>query len=146
MTALSLIILTEGFRPNYESSITPLSYKGKAYDDKESKHETFIGIARNDLSIITELDFEQPRVLYHKVMDQTARDHLIDNLAEHMKGIKDKKIAARQLSVFAAVDQGFSNALAQKLGVSTVEPLEVMRAEAAHQVKHNIGLDAQDYS
>ncbi|VDB95626.1 unnamed protein product [Peniophora sp. CBMAI 1063] len=133
----------QGPRPNYQSSIAPLSYKGKTYDDKEIKHETFVGLARAELSTITELDFEQPRALYHKAMDQTAREHLVHNLAVHMKAIRDPKVTARQLSVFAAVDQGFSDALAKQLGVNTVKPLQPAPADAFRQVKHNIGLASQ---
>ena len=142
----ALTFNAEGPRPNYQSSIAPLTYKGRVYDDKQIKHETFIGLARHELSTITELDFEQPRALYHKAMDQTAREHLVHNLAVHMKGIKDQKIAARQLSVFAAVDQGFSDALAKQLGISTVKPLQPAPADAFRQVKLNIGLASQGQS
>ncbi|VDB85163.1 unnamed protein product [Peniophora sp. CBMAI 1063] len=133
----------QGARPNYQSSLSPLSYPGKACDAKELKHETLTGVARNDLSVVTELDFEQPRVLYQKVMDQMAREHLVDNLAGHMKNIKEKKIASRQLSVFAAVDQGFADELAAKLGLDSVGPLQVAPAAAMHQVKHGIDTAAR---
>lgn len=42
------------------------------------------------------VDFEQPRALYQKAMDDTAREHLISNLAGHLGGVKTKAIKERQ--------------------------------------------------
>ena len=42
----------QGNRPNYQSSIQPLSYKAKVYESVE--HEVFLGTAQADLSEITE--------------------------------------------------------------------------------------------
>ena len=42
----------QGPRPNYQSSIAPLSYKAKPYENVE--HEVFLGTAQADLSEITE--------------------------------------------------------------------------------------------
>lgn len=45
----------QGNRPNYQSSILPLSYKAKPY--KDAKHEQFLGHALADLTFITECTF-----------------------------------------------------------------------------------------
>ena len=42
----------QGPRPNYQSSIAPLTYKPKPYED--AQHEIFLGTAQADLSEITE--------------------------------------------------------------------------------------------
>lgn len=86
--------VSQGARPNYQSSIQPLTYKKKAYAG--AKHEAFLGHALADLSYITELDFEQPRALYQKAMDETARQHLVSNVAGHIKAVKSKEVLNRQ--------------------------------------------------
>ena len=42
----------QGARPNYQSSIVPLQYKAKAYENVQ--HEIWLGAAQADLSEITE--------------------------------------------------------------------------------------------
>ncbi|KAI0319685.1 catalase [Amylostereum chailletii] len=129
----------QGSRPNYQSSMAPLSYRPKPYDGKEAVHETWIGNARAELSVVSGLDFEQARILYSKVLDQTARDSVIRNVADHMKNVRSAEIKTRQLSVFAAVDQGLSDAVAHALGIPTVAPLEVLPASELPRFKTNIG-------
>ena len=51
----------QGPRPNYQSSIAPLSYKAKPYENVE--HEIFLGAAQADLSEITERMFT-PAIIY----------------------------------------------------------------------------------
>ena len=47
-----MIITYQGTCPNYQSSIQPLTYKKKPYEDV--KHEAFLGHAQADLSEMTE--------------------------------------------------------------------------------------------
>lgn len=126
----------QGSRPNYQSSIQPLTYKSRAYST--AKHEQFIGALVADLSEVTELDFEQPRALYQKVLGEKGRAALIHNLSVHMKGIKSKTILERQLSVWAAVDQTLADGISKTLGVPTVKPLQVKKASEAVQFKANV--------
>lgn len=42
------------------------------------------------------VDFEQPRALVTKVMDATARAHLVENLAGHLGGVQTAAIKERQ--------------------------------------------------
>ncbi|KAH9026977.1 catalase [Lactarius hengduanensis] len=109
--------VSQGARPNYQSTISPLSYREKPYSGTHHKHEVWAGHARAYLSEISELDFEQPRQLYTK-----------SNIAGHLGGVKSAEIKARQLSVFAAVDQGLSDAIAKAIGAPTVQPLKVAPA------------------
>ena len=112
----------QGSRPNYQSSIAPLTYirnkatlTGNAGSDNEriAKHETWVGGAFLDLSEVTErqfsctqnvylvtddrgiVDFEQPRALYQKVMGDVDRDHLVSNIASSLGGVKNAEIKAR---------------------------------------------------
>ncbi|KAL5504825.1 hypothetical protein ACEPAH_7488 [Sanghuangporus vaninii] len=130
-----MAFVNQGARPNYQSSIQPLTYKKKPYHD--AKHERFLGHAQADLSEITELDFEQPRALYQKVMDDTQREHFVHNVAVHIKNCKSKEVIARQLSVFAAVDQSLSDRIAKAIGAPTAQPLKVKPAAEAVGYKLN---------
>jgi catalase len=109
----------QGARPNYQSSITPLTYlnnKGSAHgaprdQEREATHENWLGGAFWDLTEVTErmwlnsmgfghtdkflVDFEQPRALYQNVMSDTDRAHLVSNLAGHIGGVKSAEVRAR---------------------------------------------------
>nr|AAY87889.1 catalase [Taiwanofungus camphoratus] len=123
----------QGSRPNYQSSLVPLEYKSKPYE--EVQHETWLGAANADLSFVTELDFEQPRELWLNVFNDTDREHFVHNVAVHLCNAKSAEVKARQLSVFAAVDQGLSDRIANAIGVPTVKPLQVAPASAAIRFK-----------
>ncbi|KAG8848447.1 hypothetical protein FRB96_001233 [Tulasnella sp. 330] len=111
----------QGSMPNYPSTSQKLTYKKKPYPTES--HERFVGTAISQLSEINELDFEQPRALWQKVFDDTAKEHFVNNVAGHL-GKADTEIKARQLGVFAAVDQGLSDRIAKAMGVSTVQPMK----------------------
>jgi len=110
--------VSQGARPNYQSTISPLTYRPKPYADTEHKHEVWAGHARAHLHEITErecdnvrfdtlasdapiaVDFEQPRNLYTKVLSDTDREHLIQNVAVHLRNVKSAEIKARQRKLF----------------------------------------------
>ena len=48
----AMAFYNQGTRPNYQSSLVPLTYKKKPYED--AKHEVWLGQANVDLSRITE--------------------------------------------------------------------------------------------
>ncbi|KAF8493591.1 catalase [Gautieria morchelliformis] len=127
--------VSQGARPNYQSSIVPLKYSKRPF--YSHKHEQFLGGATLDLSEVTELDFEQPRALWSKVMDDGARERLVQNFAGHLGGAKSAEVKARQLSVFAAVDQGLSDRVAKAIGAPTVKPLKVKPAAEALRFRPN---------
>jgi catalase len=135
--------ISQGARPNYQSTIQPLTYKGQkgtleggARDlEREQKHERFVGGAYRDLSEINELDFEQPRALWTKVFDDTARDHYVRNVAGHFGNVKRPEIKARQLAIWAAVDQDLSNRIAKAVGAPTVQPLKAKPASESVRFK-----------
>ncbi|KAI6130936.1 catalase [Pisolithus croceorrhizus] len=135
----SMAFNNQGARPNYQSSIVPLSYtrnKGSMNDEvhdyqRASKHETWLGGAFLDLSEVTELDFEQPRALYWKAMSDTDRQHLISNIAGHLGGVKSPEVRDRTLSYFACVDQSLSDRIASAIDAPTAKPLPVKPASEA---------------
>ena len=109
-----MAIDNQGTRPNYQSSLVPLTYKAKPYE--QVKHESWLGHANVDLSFITErkcplclyhverrpglcccvVDFEQPRALWQKVFSDVDRDHFVGNVAGHLKNAKSAEVKARQ--------------------------------------------------
>jgi len=115
----------QGLRPNYQSTISPLSYvnhKGSIHGaprdfEREKRHETWLGGAYWDLSEITELDFEQPRALYNNVMNDTDREHLVSNIVDHVRGVKSSDIKSKILSYWASIDQKLSDRIAKGLGL-----------------------------
>jgi catalase len=142
------LFISQGSRPNYQSTIQPLTYSGKKATidghvrdaEREARHENFIGGAWRDLSEITELDFEQPRALWSKVWDDAQRQAYVNNVSGHFKNVKSEAVKARQLSVWAAVDQGLSDRIAQAIGHPSVKPLSVKPASEAVKFRANIGL------
>ncbi|EJT99767.1 catalase [Dacryopinax primogenitus] len=131
----------QGSRPNYQSSIQPLTYKKSAYTT--ASHEQFLGASILDLSFMTELDWEQPRALYQKVMNDKERAATIHNLSVHMKNIKSKVVLERQLSVWAAIDQSLADGISKTLGVPTVAPMKVAPASAALRYQAYAGKSAK---
>jgi catalase len=92
-------------------------------------------------------------------MNDKDRQHLIQNIAGNLRNAKSAEIKARQrelfslsylifprtlldpfsVSVFAAVDQGLSDAIANAIGAPTVQPLAVARATDVVPLRTNIG-------
>jgi catalase len=131
----------QGSRPNYQSTIQPLSYPKRAYST--ANHEQFLGAAIADLSEITELDFEQPRALWERVFDKGAQDRFVGNVAGHLGNAKSPEVRARILSVFAAVDQTLSDRIAEAIKAPKVQPLKVKPASEAYRFKANVPSQGQ---
>ena len=78
----------------------------------------------------TEDDFVQPGNLYRKVMDDTAREHLVGNIVAHLGGAQ-KRIQLRQAALFFKADKEYGTRVADglKLDVKEVERLAGMTQE-----------------
>lgn len=62
-------------------------------------------------------DFVQPQALYKKVMSDVDRDHLIDNIVDHLREAK-KKIQLRQTALFYNVHPDYGTRVANGLGLN----------------------------
>ena len=102
--------VSQGSRPNYQSSIQPLTYKKAAYTTAD--HEKFLGAAAVDLSEVTELDFEQPRQLWERIYDDGAKARFVSNVAGHLSGATSKVVKDRTLSVLFVLSLSSSFILA----------------------------------
>jgi catalase len=114
----AMAFINQGARPNYASTIAPLSYQApKACGDATARdweravrHENFIGGAYRDLSEITELDFEQPRTLYTKVWNDQQRQAYVKNVSGHIGSVRSAEIKARQrMSLLVFYLRSFAN-------------------------------------
>jgi catalase len=103
--------------PNYY----PNSFGGPAPDPTmtEPAVELTARIARRPYPK-TQDDFVQAGNLYRQVMDDTARDHLIGNIAAHLGGAV-KRIQLRQAALFYKADPQYGAEVAKSLGLDTAE-------------------------
>ncbi|KAK4702110.1 catalase, partial [Phenoliferia sp. Uapishka_3] len=126
----------QGSRPNYQSSIQPLTYRPAPYTT--SKHEQFLGAATADLSFVTELDFEQPRDLWTRVYDEAAKTRFVNNITGHLSAVKSAEIKSKVLAMFGAVSPDLGSRMAKALGHAEVAPLKVASASEATQFRANV--------
>lgn len=64
-----------------------------------------------------DIDFVQAGELYRRVMNDTDRDHLVGNIASHLKGAR-RDIQARQIALFQKVESDYGNQVARRLGLN----------------------------
>ncbi|KAL8290269.1 hypothetical protein RQP46_003208 [Phenoliferia psychrophenolica] len=127
----------QGARPNYQSSIQPLSYKKPTYST--AQHEQYIGAAVADLSFVTDLDFEQPRELWTRVFDDGAKERFVGNISGAIGGIKSAAVKERTLALFGAVSPDLGARLAKAIGHATVAPMKVAPAAQATLFRSGVG-------
>jgi catalase len=68
-------------------------------------------------------DFVQPGNLYRNVMSQTDRDHLVNNIVDHMSAGVERPVQERALKLWQQVDKELGARVAKGLGIAT--PTEV---------------------
>ncbi len=106
-----------GSGPNY----WPNTFGGPEPDPRFKEPETdFSGIIGRRPYPKTEDDFVQAGVLYSKVMDDTAREHLVGNIVAHL-GNAQKRIQLRQTALFYKADKAYGARVAQGLKLDTKE-------------------------
>ena len=59
-------------------------------------------------------DFEQPRALFRKVMNETDREHLVQNIAGSLKNAR-KEVQERQILLFTKVDPEYGERVAKAI-------------------------------
>ena len=64
---------------------------------------------------------------HYRAMTQTEKDHLVQNLTEDFKKIKDRTIVAKQVANFAKADADLGQKLAEANGVTLVQPKAASR-------------------
>jgi len=118
--------------PNYY----PNSFGGPAPDAKaaEPSFEVSGQASRQEYTHPND-DFVQAGDLYRKVMTDQDRDHLINNIVDHLGGA-ERRIQRRQCAIFYKADPEYGRRVAEglKLDIRAIEKLSLLshgeRAEA----------------
>lgn len=112
----AMAFLNQGSRPNYLSSIQPISFKERKVD-LDKTHGHFEGNAVSFLSEIRPEDFKAPRALWEKVFDDGAKERFISNVSGHMSNVNKEEIIKRQIAIFREVSEDLASRLEKATGV-----------------------------
>jgi len=126
-----MAFFNQGSRPNYISSIEPISFRKRAVD-LDNVHGSFTSDAVMFLSAIRPEDFNAPRALWEKVFDDKAKERWIKNVSGHMENCKDEEIIKRQIAIFREVSEDLAGRLEKATGVKGYEGIKGMRFNGTH--------------
>lgn len=127
----SMAFYNQGARPNYLSSIEPISFRNRPVD-LDKTHGHFIGQAVTFLSEIRPEDFNAPRALWEKVFDNGAKERFIGNVSGHMANCSDKEIIKRQIGIFREVSEDLASRLEKATGVKGYPGIANLRFNGTH--------------
>lgn len=63
-------------------------------------------------------DFEQIRVFYKQVLNETERDQLTSNIANHMRPAR-REVKQRAVEIYKKIDADYGKRVEDKLGLKT---------------------------
>jgi len=107
----------EGGKPNY----WPNSFGGPAPDPKMTPPPIDIaGMAARHEYVLGDVDFVQAGVLYSKVMTDSDRKNLVNNIVSHLKNAQ-KRIQLRQTALFYKADPNYGQSVGNGLGLDMKE-------------------------
>jgi len=127
----AMAFFNQGARPNYLSSIDPISFKKRTVD-LDRTHGHFTGDAVTFLSAIRPEDFKAPRALWQKVFDDGARERFIKNVTAKMDVCPNKEIIKRQITIFGEVDPEIATRLEKSTGVTGYAGIADMSFNGTH--------------
>lgn len=107
-------IHNQGGTPNYH----PNSFNGPNDDTRARRLSPAYTISGDAYRYDSkdEDNFSQPRVFYRKVLDNEAKNRLVQNLVGSLKQAS-KEIQSRQVALFGKVDETFGNKIAEGLNL-----------------------------
>jgi catalase len=121
--------------PNY----WPNSFGGPAPDPELAPPAIDVaGMAERHAYELGDVDFEQPGVLYRKVMTDADREHLVKNIVSHLGGAH-KRIQLRQTALFYKADKEYGERVAKGLGVSVEEVRKLAEMTQEERVEATSG-------
>lgn len=126
-----MAFFNQGARPNYFSSIEPISFKERRVNLDET-HGTFVGKAVTFLSEIRPEDFNQPRALWERVFDDAAKERFINNVAGHMSTCTEKEIIKRQIAIFREVSDDLAVRLEKATGIKGYPGISELSFNGCH--------------
>jgi catalase len=121
----------QGARPNYLSSIDPISFRQRSVDLSKT-HGQFVGEAVTFLSEIRPEDFNAPRALWQKVFDEPARERFVNNVAGKMALCKNEEVLKRQIAIFREVDANLAARIEKATGVKGYDGIANLRFNGTH--------------
>jgi catalase len=121
----------QGSRPNYLSSIQPISFRNRAVD-LDRTHAHFVMDAVSFLSEIRPEDFNAPRTLWEKVFDDGAKERFINNVSGHMSNCHKEEIIKRQIGIFREVSDDLATRLEKATGVKGYDGISNLRFNGEH--------------
>jgi catalase len=127
----AMCFYNQGSRPNYLSSIEPISFRERSVDLGKT-HGHFQGEAVAFLSEIRPEDFNAPRTLWEKVFDEGARERFIGNVSGHMANCSDNEIIKRQIGIFREVSEDLASRLEKATGVKGYPGISELRFNGTH--------------
>jgi len=127
----NMAFYNQGARPNYLSSIQPISFKERTVD-LDKLHGNFTGEAITFLSEIRPEDFNAPRKLWEKVFDDGAKERFIKNISGHMETVTDKEIIKRQIAIFREVSEDIASRMEKATGVQGYPGISGLRFNGTH--------------
>ncbi|KAF3353880.1 hypothetical protein VDGD_09115 [Verticillium dahliae] len=126
-----MAFFNQGARPNYLSSIDPISFHKRTVDH-DSVHAHFTSEAVTFLSQIRPEDFVAPRALWRDVFDDAARERFISNVTGKMASCKKDELLKRQIAIFREVDPEIAQRLEKSTGVKGYEGIKDMKFNGTH--------------
>uniref|UniRef100_A0A0D6R0Z0 Catalase n=1 Tax=Araucaria cunninghamii TaxID=56994 RepID=A0A0D6R0Z0_ARACU len=127
----SMAFYNQGARPNYLSSIEPISFRPRSVD-LDKAHGHFQGQAISFLSEIRPEDFNAPRALWEKVFDDGAKERFINNVAGKMEVCGEKELLKRQIAIFREVHPDIATRLEKATGIKGYDGIANMRFNGSH--------------
>ncbi len=126
-----MAFLNQGSRPNYLSSIQPISFRERQVD-LDKTHAHFVMDAVTYLSEVRPEDFNAPRTLWEKVFDDGAKERFINNVSGHMSNCHKEEIIKRQIAIFREVSDDLATRLEKATGVKGYEGIAGLRFNGSH--------------
>lgn len=127
----SMAFYNQGSRPNYLSSIEPISFRERSVD-LDKVHSQFTNETVTFLSEIRPEDFNAPRALWEKVFDEKAKQRFIGNISGHMANCKKEEIIKREIAILREVSKDLASRLEKATGIKGYDGISGMRFNGTH--------------
>lgn len=127
----AMAFYNQGSRPNYLSSIEPISLAPRRVD-LDKVHTHFINDAVSFLTEIRPEDFKAPRALWEKVFDDGAKERFVKNVSGHMANCKKDEIIKRQIAIFREVSEDLASRVEKATGIKGYDGIKGLKFNGTH--------------
>ena len=127
----NMAFYNQGSRPNYLSSIEPISFRNRSVD-LDKVHGEFTGNAVTFLSEIRPEDFNAPRALWERVWDEGAKQRFVSNVSGHMANCRIPEILKREIAIFREVSPDMASRVEKATGIKGYDGIKNLRFNGTH--------------